>query len=197
MPLRALQIERASASHVPPAPLVHSASLVKRRAAVITTAGINHHGGRGRYVAVPALAPILQLMVNRLPSGLVRRPYCGAMARILLAEDDDQMRAFLSRGLRRAGHAVDAVADGDAALARAHGVEYDLLLADVVMPGIDGIELARRMTTRQPAIRVMFITGFAAVAFQDDRLAPHRPRIVAKPFHLRHLIEEIEALLSQ
>lgn len=119
------------------------------------------------------------------------------MARILLAEDDDQMRAFLSRGLRRAGHAVDAVADGDAALARAHGVEYDLLLADVVMPGIDGIELARRMTTRQPAIRVMFITGFAAVAFQDDRLAPYRPRIVAKPFHLRHLIEEIEALLSQ
>ncbi|HLY44290.1 MAG TPA: response regulator [Stellaceae bacterium] len=198
MPLRALQIERASISHVPPAPLLHGPSLVKRRAAVITTADSDHHdGGRGRCVALPVLAPRSQLMVNRLPSGLVRRPYCGAMARILLAEDDDQMRAFLSRGLRRAGHAVDAVADGDAALARAHGVDYDLLLADVVMPGIDGIELARRMTTRQPAIRVMFITGFAAVAFQDDRLAPHRPRIVAKPFHLRHLIEEIEALLSQ
>ena len=119
------------------------------------------------------------------------------MARILLAEDDDQMRAFLSRGLRRAGHIVDAVSDGEAALTRSHDTDFDLLLADVVMPGIDGIELARRMTVRQPGIRVMFITGFAAVALQDDRLAPHRPRVLAKPFHLRHLIAEIEALLSQ
>jgi two-component system cell cycle response regulator CpdR len=119
------------------------------------------------------------------------------MAHILLAEDDDQMRAFLSRGLRRAGHAVDAVGDGDAALARSRGAEYDLLLADVVMPGIDGVELAKRMSARQPGIRVMFITGFAAVVVQDDRFAPHRPRILAKPFHLRHLIAEIDALLSQ
>ena len=119
------------------------------------------------------------------------------MARILLAEDDDQMRAFLARGLRRAGHAVDAVGDGETALERSNGAEYDLLLADVVMPGIDGIELARRMTARQPGIRVMFITGFAAVALQDDGLARHRPRILAKPFHLRHLIAEVDAMLSQ
>jgi two-component system cell cycle response regulator CpdR len=119
------------------------------------------------------------------------------MGRILLAEDDDQMRAFLSRGLRRAGHVVDAVGDGEAALARGVAADYDLLLADVVMPGIDGIELARRLATRQPGIRVMFITGFAAVALQDDRFAPHRPRVLAKPFHLRHLIAEIEALLAQ
>ena len=119
------------------------------------------------------------------------------MARILLAEDDDQMRAFLNRGLRRAGHAVDAVADGEAALERSRNAEYDLLLADVVMPGIDGIELARRVAVRQPGIRVMFITGFAAVALQDDRIAHQRQRVVAKPFHLRHLIAEIEALLAQ
>ncbi len=119
------------------------------------------------------------------------------MARILLAEDDDRMRAFLSLGLRRAGHAVDAVGDGDAALDRAHDADYDLLLADVVMPGMDGIELARRVAARQPEIRVMFITGFAAVALQDDRFAGQRPRILAKPFHLRHLIAEIEALLAQ
>jgi len=107
------------------------------------------------------------------------------------------MRAFLSRGLRRAGHTVEAAADGESALECSHGSKFDLLLADVVMPGIDGIELARRMAARQPGIRVMFITGFAAVALQDDRLAPHRPRVLAKPFHLRHLIAEIEALLAQ
>jgi two-component system cell cycle response regulator CpdR len=119
------------------------------------------------------------------------------MARILLAEDDDQMRAFLARGLRRAGHAVDAFGDGETALEGSVGAQYDLLLADVVMPGIDGIELARRMSARQPGIRVMFITGFAAVALQDDGAAPYRPRILAKPFHLRHLIAEIGALLAQ
>ena len=119
------------------------------------------------------------------------------MARILLAEDDDQMRAFLSRGLRRAGHAVDAVGDAETAHARSCHAEYDLLLADVVMPGIDGVELARQMTVRQPGIRVMFITGFAAVAVQDTRFVRDRPRLLAKPFHLRHLIAEIDALLSQ
>jgi two-component system, cell cycle response regulator CpdR len=119
------------------------------------------------------------------------------MARILLAEDDDQLRAFLARGLRRAGHAVDAVGDGEAALARSPSAPYDLLVADVVMPGIDGVELARRMAAHQPTLRVMFITGFAAVTVQNDRLGLHRPRILAKPFHLRHLIAEIDALLSQ
>ncbi len=119
------------------------------------------------------------------------------MARILLAEDDDQMRAFLTRGLRRAGHTVDAVANGAAALLRADNIDYDLLLADIVMPGIDGIELARRLATQQPGIRVMFITGFAAVALHDDGIAPKRSRVLAKPFHLRHLIEEVENLLTE
>jgi len=119
------------------------------------------------------------------------------MARILLAEDDDQMRAFLTRGLRRAGHMVDPFGDGEAALERAHVSDYDLLLADVVMPGIDGVELARRVAARQPGIRIMFITGFAVVALQDDAWPRQRPRVLAKPFHLRHLISEIEALLAQ
>jgi two-component system cell cycle response regulator CpdR len=53
------------------------------------------------------------------------------------------------------------------------------------------------MTAHQPGIRVMFITGFAAVTMQDARLTPHQPKVLTKPFHLRHLVSEIEALLSQ
>ena len=90
------------------------------------------------------------------------------MARILLAEDDDQLRIFLARGLERAGHTVESVGDGAAALALAQERDFDLLLADVVMPGLDGIELAREVTQRQPGIRIMFITGFAAVIMRDD-----------------------------
>ena len=119
------------------------------------------------------------------------------MARILLAEDDDQMRAFLDRALQRAGHHVDAVPDGEAALAAAALTSYDLLLADVVMPGIDGVELARRVTVSQIGIKVMFITGFAGVVLQNPDVGGHRRRVMAKPFHLRHLLDEIENLLSE
>ena len=119
------------------------------------------------------------------------------MAHILLAEDDEQLRDFLIRGLKRAGHTVDAFPDGAAALAQARKTGYDLLLADIVMPGLDGIELARQVSEEQPGIKIMFITGFAAVAMQDDSLGPNRPKVLAKPFHLRHLIDEIENLLSQ
>src|SRR5579862_6851844 len=119
------------------------------------------------------------------------------MARILLAEDDDQLRIFLSRGLQRAGHNVESASDGAAALVMAQESDFDLLLADVVMPGLDGIELARKVAERQPGIRIMFITGFAAVAMHEDEFANRRPRVLAKPFHLRHLIEEVEALLLE
>jgi two-component system cell cycle response regulator CpdR len=119
------------------------------------------------------------------------------MIRILLAEDDDQLRSFLERGLNRAGYACDALPDGAAALTMAEKVNYDLLIADIVMPELDGIELARRVSRMQPGIRVMFITGFAAVALHDDAMTPNRPRVLAKPFHLRHLIEEVEHLLTE
>jgi len=119
------------------------------------------------------------------------------MAHILLAEDDNPLRTFLARGLKRAGHTVDHVPDGAAALAQSRKAHYDLLLADIVMPGLDGIELARLVAEEQPGIKVMFITGFAAVAMQDDGFAPNRPKVLAKPFHLRHLIDEIDHLMTQ
>jgi two-component system, cell cycle response regulator CpdR len=120
----------------------------------------------------------------------------GIMARILLAEDDDNMRHFLSRALRRAGHEVHAVGDGDAALAWVSGRPVDLLLADVVMPGIDGIELARRANDLWPDLRVMFITGFAAVALRQRSVTRREAAVLAKPFHLRQLVAEIDRFLA-
>jgi two-component system cell cycle response regulator CpdR len=118
------------------------------------------------------------------------------MARILLAEDDDNMRAFLARALERAGHVVSAVGDGAAALALAGSGQFDLLLADVVMPGLDGIELARRASVLLPELRIMFITGFAAVALNQPGFARRQPRVLAKPFHLRQLVDEVDKVLS-
>lgn len=120
---------------------------------------------------------------------------CSTMATILLAEDDNSMREFLAKALRRAGHNVVAVSDGVDALAQLADVEYDLLLADVVMPGMDGIEVARRATKKQPGLRVMFITGFAAVALRAREQSPKNARVLSKPFHLRDLVDQVEVML--
>lgn len=118
------------------------------------------------------------------------------MATILIAEDDGQMRTFLAAALRRAGHYVEAVECGEDALEALDSTEFNLLLADVVMPGIDGIELARVAGERHPEIKVMFITGFAAVAMKTAAVSHGQPRVLSKPVHLKDLIRAVDRLLA-
>ena len=118
------------------------------------------------------------------------------MARILLAEDDGSMRAFLSRALRKAGHEVFAVAEGRAALPVLAEGKFDLLLADIVMPEMDGIELARRAVAVNARLKVMFITGFAAVALNNPDAARMEAKVLSKPFHLKDIVEEVGRVLQ-
>ena len=118
------------------------------------------------------------------------------MARILLAEDDDSMRHFLQRALERAGHEVMSVERGDQALPVIAEGRFDILLADIVMPEMDGIQLAQRAVAIDPRIRIMFITGFAAVALRNRASARADAKVLSKPFHLRELVEEIDKLLA-
>lgn len=117
------------------------------------------------------------------------------MARILLAEDDDAMRQFLATALGRAGHEVVSCPDGREALA-ALTDEYDLLIADIVMPGLDGVELARRARASLPKLRVMFITGFAAVVLDGGRTPLPNASVLSKPFHLRDLVRHVQQVLA-
>ena len=118
------------------------------------------------------------------------------MARILLAEDDSSLRGFLTRALERAGHQVIDCENGDDAIdALEHG-PYDLLLTDIVMPGADGIEVARVAAARQPNLRIMFITGFAAVALSAQDRAPAGAKVLSKPVHLRDLVAEVEKMMA-
>ena len=117
------------------------------------------------------------------------------MLRILLAEDDDSMRVYLARALERVGYKVIAVDRGTAALPLLESEPFDLLLTDIVMPEMDGIELAQKAAEIAPAIRVMFITGFAAVALQGGRTAPEA-KLLSKPFHLKDLVAEVDRLFQ-
>ena len=116
------------------------------------------------------------------------------MPRILLAEDDDSLRGFLSRALQRAGYEVTSCADGEEAVA-VLDQQWDLLLTDIVMPGADGIEVARVAAVRQPGIRIMFITGFAAVALSAAQATP-QAKVLSKPVHLRDLVNEVERMIA-
>ena len=117
------------------------------------------------------------------------------MPRILLAEDDDSLRGFLSRALERAGFDVTACADGEEAVA-VLDQDWDLLLTDIVMPGMDGIEVARLAAAKHPGLRIMFITGFAAVALAAEGNAPAGAKVLSKPIHLREIVTEVEKMMA-
>ena len=117
------------------------------------------------------------------------------MTRILLAEDEQAMRTYLARALENAGYEVVAVDRGTAALPLLENEHFDLLLSDIVMPEMDGIELAQRCADVSPKTKVMFITGFAAVTLKASRDAP-QAKVLSKPFHLRDLVLEVERLFG-
>src|SRR5512144_124734 len=113
------------------------------------------------------------------------------MTRILLAEDDTSMREYLQRALQRVGYEVEAVGCGTEAMPLLQTERFDLLLTDIVMPEMDGIELAQKASEIAPDMRVMFITGFAAVTLRAGQQVP-QARVLSKPFHLRDLVLEVD-----
>jgi two-component system cell cycle response regulator CpdR len=121
------------------------------------------------------------------------------MAHILLAEDDNSLRQILAKAPARAGHVVMDCADGNNAMAEimAKTREFDILLADIVMLGFDRIELARRAGEEIPGLKVLFITGFAAIALYAKRTElANETRILSKPFHLKDLVGEVDKILA-
>ena len=117
------------------------------------------------------------------------------MQRILLAEDDESMRLFLAKALSRAGDEVTSFGTGVEAFERLKEEPFTLLLTDIVMPEMDGIELARRAAEVDPDLKIMFITGFAAVALNAENSTPDA-KVLSKPFHLRDLVDEVDRLLA-
>jgi len=128
-------------------------------------------------------------VIGKFPPG-------GLMARILLAEDDEDMRRFLVRALENAGYQVVSFDNGRSAYDRLREEPFHLLLTDIVMPEMDGIELARKASELDPDLKIMFITGFAAVALNPDNHAPRDAKILSKPFHLRDLVGEVSRLIA-
>lgn len=114
--------------------------------------------------------------------------------RLLLVEDDRRLAATLRRGLQEAGFSVDMVHDGEEGLAGAMSNPYDVVVLDVMLPGIDGLEVSRRLRSNRVQTPILMLTARDAV---DDRVAgleSGADDYLAKPFAIREVVARIRAL---
>jgi len=116
------------------------------------------------------------------------------MAHVLIVEDDADTRRLLERRLARAGHAVESAPTGEHALECLAAASFDLLVLDVELPGIDGVEVARRARARTADVPVVACT----IADPDDLPADFAPDgWVTKPFASSDLVAAVEAALDR
>jgi PAS domain S-box-containing protein len=118
---------------------------------------------------------------------------------ILVVEDDDQVRTVVSKGLPRLGYEVLVVRNAEEALALVdkHPGRIDLLLTDVVMPGLSGPQLADRLTARRPETRVVFMSGYPEAQDPSLGFALNGRSYLQKPFALAELAEKIRQSLDE
>jgi two-component system copper resistance phosphate regulon response regulator CusR len=114
--------------------------------------------------------------------------------RVLFAEDDRQLRAAVTRGLREASYAVDAVGDGVQAIAHVDEHEYDVVILDILMPGKDGIEVCRALRRAGHQVPILMLTALDAVERRIDGLDAGADDYLTKPFNFGELLARIRAL---
>ncbi len=119
------------------------------------------------------------------------------MARILVAEDDPAVQSFVARALIHNGHEVNAVDDGLQALESLSGDSFELLITDIVMPGLDGIALALKVARDYPAMPVLMMTGYSAERLRAHNLEELICQVVVKPFSLKQICDAAEAALTE
>ncbi len=118
-------------------------------------------------------------------------------ARILVVEDDPRIASFLRRGLTAEGHVVELVGDGRAALELAAPGGFDLLVVDRMLPGIEGLELCRRLRADGCASRVLMLTARDRPQDKVDGLRGGADDYLTKPFSFDELLARVEALLRR
>ncbi len=119
--------------------------------------------------------------------------------RILLVEDEEDIRSLIAMHLRRVGYSVDEVSDGEQALSRFQAGRFDLLILDWMLPGLSGLDIARRVRSgdHQPSVPVLMVTARVEPADIVMGLEAGADDYVTKPFELPVLIARVRALLRR
>jgi CheY-like chemotaxis protein len=118
-------------------------------------------------------------------------------SKILIAEDDGAVRSFVARALRLQGHLVTTVDDGLQALEALEVDSFDLLLTDIVMPGMDGIALALKVSRDYPDLPILLMTGYSAERQRAHNLDELIGRVLVKPFSLQQVCDAVAETLRE
>jgi two-component system cell cycle sensor histidine kinase/response regulator CckA len=134
-------------------------------------------------------------MKKRAPAHV---PEDGGTETLLLVEDNDSVRALSALALRRRGYTVYEASSAEEAIewAQASGLRPDLLVTDIVMPGLSGPELAKRMTAQDPALRVLFMSGYTGAADEAHGNYLAGVPLLQKPFTAGKLAERVRLVLD-
>lgn len=121
------------------------------------------------------------------------------MANLLIVDDDESVRLFTARALATAGHVVDTAEDGEQALEMIEKMAggYDLVLSDIRMPVLDGIEMARAATETFPSLCILLMTGFADQRERAAELEGAIAGVVDKPFTLADIRARVAQALDR
>jgi signal transduction histidine kinase/CheY-like chemotaxis protein len=119
--------------------------------------------------------------------------------RALVVEDADGVREFVRTALASAGVTVFVAMDGaeGLAVARAEGYAFDLVVSDIVMPGLSGPQMVERLRETRPELPVLYITGYADDALGREELTHGRTGLLEKPFSARVLLDAVQAVASE
>jgi DNA-binding response OmpR family regulator len=117
--------------------------------------------------------------------------------RILLVEDEEKVSRFIVRGLAAERFAVDSAKDGDAGLRFATEYEYDLIILDLMLPGISGTEILRRVRRTNPTVPVLVLTAQDALASKVENFEAGADDYLTKPFAFTELLLRVKALLRR
>jgi signal transduction histidine kinase len=145
------------------------------------------------YLPLHGGAPTEAPPVTPVPAAEVRA------CTILLAEDEPGVRAFLEMALTRAGHTVVTAASGPEAVAtgRGHQEIIDLLIADVVMPGLSGPEVADALREAHPRMRTLFLSGYTSHSALPEALLADPGSFLQKPFAVEALMAKVRERLAR
>jgi DNA-binding response OmpR family regulator len=117
--------------------------------------------------------------------------------RVLVVEDHPELGLDLKKGLEHCHYAVDLVANGEDALALAFEVPYDLIILDILLPGLDGREICRQLREQRLAVPILFLTALGEVEDRVRGLDLGADDYIAKPFAFRELEARVRALLRR
>ena len=117
--------------------------------------------------------------------------------RILVVEDEPAAAAVLAKGLREHSYAVDVAGDGAAAMAQASSTDYDLVILDVLLPRINGLELCRRLRDFGATVPILMLTARGGLEQRVEGLDAGADDYLSKPYHFPELLARIRALLRR